>query len=188
MSTISKHPVSSSLARRLGEAADGFRNVNQVFFIAGYKRPHRIKDFPDLPSAEDYYSKKGLKEKEYGIFGPYKTPDDVEDFNLTGVENIVKVDLKIYLKDGSHQDISLPGGIDSIFLNLSSFEKFVFPYYCHLYGVEYAKRLRDNLIASYKAQQEGEPSSKLPPPYPHKTLTYTYQLYEKPGEPGEELT
>lgn len=193
MSPISPRPISSSLARRLAEAADGFRNVDQVFFIAGYKRPHRIKDFPDSDSAEAYFAAKSLKEKDYGIFGPYKTTDDVAELNLLGVENIVKVDLTLYFKNGKHQKVTLPGGIDSIFLNLSSFEKFVFPYYCHLYGVDYAKRLRDNLINAYKDESTSRDSAAAPslppppPPYPHRALTYTYRLYERGAEPGEEL-
>jgi hypothetical protein len=155
MSTIFQFPIPASLARRLAEAADGFRNVPQVFFIAGYARPHAFKDFPDLTSAETYFSEKGLSVNDYGIFGPYKTYDDVEKLNLTGIEDFAKVDIDIYLKNGDHQKFSLPGGIDAIFLNLSSLEKFVFPYYCHLYGVEYAQQMRTNLIDQYKDLTKG---------------------------------
>jgi hypothetical protein len=184
MNTIFQFPLSATLARRLAEAADGLRNVNQVFFIAGYAFPHPIKDFPDLPSAQTYFSEKGFSENEYSIFGPYKTTDDVEKLNLTGVENIEKVDLTIHFKNGDQQNVSLPGSIDSIFFNLSSFEKFVFPYYCHLYGVEYAKKLRDNLISQYqdKDYSKGGTITALVYPYPHKLLTYMYTLYH-----GEEL-
>ena len=150
MNNLFQTGISATLARRLAEAADGFRNVHQVYFIAGYKSPHPIKDFPDFESAKDYFEDKDLNKDDYGIFGPFKTTDDVQDLYLPGVEDIEKVDLTIYFKSGQIQSESLPGRIDSIFLNLSSFEKFVFPYYCHLYGAEYAKKLRDNLISLYK--------------------------------------
>ena len=197
MSNIFQFALPASLARRLAEAADGLRNVNQVFFIAGYKFPHPIKDFPDEPSAQAYLSylfEQGFSDKDFAIFGPYKTTDDVENLNLVGVENIEKVDLTIHFKNGSQQNVSLPGGIDSIFFNLSSFEKFVFPYYCHLFGVEYAKKLRDNLISQYNeyptnippSANEGSDKSitlqasivltKPPPPLPHTYVTIIARL------------
>ncbi len=189
MSTTYKFPLSASLARRLAEAADGFRNVNQVFFIAGYKPPHPIKDFPDYDSAKAYFEKKGFADKDYAIFGPYKTIDDVNKLKLAGAEDITKVELTIHYKNGDPQKVSLPGAIDSIFFNLSSFEKFVFPYYCHLFGVEYAKTLRDNLIDEYSDISRKGGTGKLPPPpYPHRVLTYMHNLYKEQGEPGEELT
>jgi hypothetical protein len=180
MSNVFPFPLSSTLARRLAEAADGFRNVNQVFFIAGYKFPHAIKDFPDLASAEEYYSDKGFKEKDYAIFGPYKTTDEVENLDLTGVENIKKVELTVHFKNGDYKNVSLPGSIDSIFFNLSSFDKFVFPYYCHLYGAKYAKKMRDNLISLYKEQPKGGVVMALPKV--HANVTYMYKVNE-----GEEL-
>ena len=186
MSNIFNIPVQASLARRLAEAADGFRNVDQVFFIAGYQPPYAIKDFPDSTSAQAYMSDHNFSENDYGIFGPFKTTDDVENLNLPGVENIETVDIKIHFKDGSQQDVCLPGSIDSIFFNLSSFEKFVFPYYSHLYGVEYAKTMRDNLIAKYSQQvtQTSAPMVLLP----HIGRTLMAALM--PGEdlPSEEVT
>jgi hypothetical protein len=181
MSNIFNVPLQATLVRRLAEAADGFRNVNQVFFIAGYQPPHPIKDFPDLTSAQSYFSENGFSENDYGIFGPFKTTDDVENLNLPGVENIDTVDLAIHFKDGTQQDICLPGGIDSIFFNLSSFEKFVFPYYCHLYGVEYAKTMRDNLIAKYS--QQTDQSNRILTVMPHVGATLMYKLI-----PGEDLS
>jgi len=185
MNSLFNIPLPASLARRLAEAADGFRNINQVYFIAGYTPPHPIKDFPDLTSAQAYFAEKNFSENDYGIFGPFKTTDDVQNLNLLGVENIDTVDLTFHFKDGSQQNVTLPGGIDSIFLNLSSFEKFVFPYYCHLYGLEYAKTMRDNLIVKYSQQinQNSSVAAKLPPPSTHANKTLMLSLI-----PGEELS
>lgn len=191
MSTISKFSLSASLARRLAEAADGFRNVDQVFFIAGYQLPHLIFDFPDLKSANDYFSEKGLLKKEYGIFGPYKTIDELADLNLLGVEEIEKIDLVIHLENGCTQSVTLSGKIDSIFLNLSAFDKFVFPYYCHVSGVDFAKEMREKLIDGYKehgkvigtiatsvkrnagaGKRTTDMGKRLPPPKQHVNVTY----------------
>jgi hypothetical protein len=181
MNNLFQTSISATLARRLAEAADGFRNVHQVFFIAGYKFPHPIKDFPDLESAEIYFADKELPTDEYGIFGPFKTTDDVQDLELLGVENIEKVDLTIYYKNGHIQSETLPGGIDSIFFNLSSFEKFVFPYYCHLYGAGYAKKLRDNLISQYEKYAKSGDTKLMfttASTIPHLGITYLYLIEE----------
>ena len=94
----------------------------------------------------------GLKEDKdkFEIFGPFVTKDELENDHLTGAEDIVSIDLTIKYKDGNEHKQTLKGNIDSIFLNLSSFDKFVFPYYCHVYGAGYAKEFRDKVIASYK--------------------------------------
>jgi hypothetical protein len=177
MSTTFKFPQSASLARRLAEAADGLRNVNRVYFIAGLKFPHPTKDFPDLDSAKVYFSDKDFSEDEYAIFGPYKTTDELDKLNLVGVEDIKKVELTVYFEDGAKKTITLPGGIDTIFFNLSAFEKFAFPYYCHLFGVEYAKKLRDNLIANYKADTGGGHIMSAVDS-PHSYGTYSLKLHE----------
>jgi hypothetical protein len=184
-------PISATLARRLAEAADGFRNVAQVYFIAKYEDPYTIKDFLDLTSAEIYFNENNYSQDEYGIFGPYKTFDDVYDLQLRGVEDIEKIDLKIHFKTGGDcEEVTLYGCIDSIFFNLSSFDKFVFPYYCHLFGANYAKEMRDVLIAQYEQHANGfdgsgkikgpimsvalagAASGKLPPPKDHVNITY----------------
>jgi hypothetical protein len=176
--------ISASLARRLAEAADGFRNINKVYFIAGYDRPHRRKDFPDLESAQTYYS--DLKDKHlYGIFGPYKTTDELKELNLAGVESIDSIVMNIHYKNTTTQVVTLPGKIDSIFFNLSSFEKFVFPYYSKLFGVEYAKKLRDNLIVKYTNNTPAGGVLVIPRFMP----TITQGLYQGSGayEEGELL-
>jgi hypothetical protein len=173
---------SSTLARRLAEAADGLRNTDPVYFVAGYAFPHSIKDFPDYSSAEAYLKENKYSLDDFGIFGPYQTKDDLENYKLVDIREISKVTLIVHFKDGTERKISLPGGIDSIFFNLSAFEKFVFPYYCHLFGVEYAKELRDALIAAYK--ESPKDAYRLPAaPRPHSYLTYTLNLLGDLGEP-----
>jgi hypothetical protein len=166
---------SSTLARRLAEAADGLRNTDPVYFVAGYAFPHPVKDFPDYSSAEAYLKEHKYSLDDFGIFGPYQTKDDLQNYNLVDIREISDVTLIIRFKDGTERKISLPGGIDSIFFNLSAFEKFVFPYYCHVFGVEYAKKLRDNLIAAYKENQKDV--YRLPAAQsPHANITIALNL------------
>ncbi len=177
MKSLFKSSIPASLARRLGEAADGFRNVGEVYFVAGYGKPHKIKHFFDSDSAAKFMD--GLKEDKdkFEIFGPFVTKDELENDHLTGAEDIVSIDLTIKYKDGNEHKQTLKGNIDSIFLNLSSFDKFVFPYYCHVYGAGYAKEFRDKVIASYKkmpgdaVKKEKDPDKKPPSGRPHLICT-----------------
>jgi hypothetical protein len=165
MSNVYQNPISATLARRLAEAADGFRNLDEVFFIAQYQYPYTVLDFLTLAAAEQKFNDDQLSPNDYGIFGPYKTLDDVYTIGLRGVEDITSVEMKIHFKDGGYEERTLPGGIDSIFFNLSSLDKFIFPYYCHVYGADYAKKLRDDIIIEYKKNEKQSISSmpKLPP-------------------------
>ena len=107
MKSLFKSSMPASLARRLGEAADGFRNVGEVYFVAGYEKPHKIKHFFDSDSATNFMD--GLKEDKdkYEIFGPFVTKDELENANLTGAEDIVSIDLTIKYKDGKEHKHSL---------------------------------------------------------------------------------
>lgn len=170
MSNVYQTPISATLARRLAEAADGFRNVDQVFFIAQYEDPYTILDFLTLTSAEHYFNEHNFQTTEYGIFGPYRTLDEFNKSGQKQVEDITSIDLKIHFKDGGHENATLQGSIDSIFFNLSSLDKFIFPYYCHVYGVDHAKKMRDTIIKEHK--EKGAFFSMLSNPAKHINVTY----------------
>ena len=168
MERLFQSSIAASLAKRLGEAADGFRNVGEVYFVAGHEWPHKIKEFFDLQTAKDFLS--GLDPNEFELFGPFDTTDELKSSNHNGSREIQSIDLIIKYKDGHQHKETLNGNIDSIFLNLSSFDKFVFPYYCHVYGASYAKTLRDKLIASYikfAKEYPADDPKKPPPAHPH---------------------
>ena len=95
--------------------------------------------------------------------------------------NFTVVTTSIHFKNGEVQNETLLGCIDSIFLNFSSYEKFVFPYYSHVYGAEFVKKMRDDLIIKYKENEsvqnyENESaqtlSAKSAPPGTHINITY----------------
>ncbi len=172
--------IPASLAKRLGEAADGFRNVGNVYFVAGYSWPHKIKEFFDPNSAKQFLS--SLTTGEADIFGPFNTSDEMGELNLFNVQDIESIEVKIKYNGGCVHNEVLEGNIDSIFLNLASFDKFVFPYYCKLYGADYAKTLRDTLISQYKGISEGASNNngtkKPPSDHPHKSGTLFTHLNE----------
>ena len=171
-------PMSASLARRLAEAADGFRNAGNIYFVVELNFPHAIKAFIDKGEADKYFKEKNLPVSEWGLFGPFKTDDEVK----TGlnVEKIREVVLKISYKDKTpDQQIIFNGPIDALFFNLSAFEKFVFPYYAGLYGIEYTAKMREKLLEIYRTALQ---ASKPLPAIPHANLTLMLGLERELAE------
>ena len=177
MEKLFESSIPASLAKRLGEAADGYRNVGKIYFVAGHKKPHRIKVFFGLKEATDFLS--GLSPDKFEIFGPFDTTDELESSNLAGAGDIKSIEIRIKYKDGYEYKKTFPADIDSIFLNLASFDKFIFPYYCHLYGANYAKKLRDKVISKFKEsplRDNGGSKKGIPASMPHAIGTLIWDI------------
>ncbi len=162
-----KKAVTAALARRLAEAADGYRNIGEVNFLARYE-PDNDKFF-DLSEGypEQYQNSKhpNLREHdqkkveklggEYDWFGPYDTKDSkvpkvvikrieviLEDPNEEGKEKIVVIET---LPTDSEDPNKQP--FDAMFWSLSALEKFAVPYYARLHGGKYA----DQVVTDFTA-------------------------------------
>jgi hypothetical protein len=138
--------ISATLARRLAEAADGFRNIDPIYIVANNNSPHLIEIYKNKAAADA-----ALKDKnsdEWGLFGPFQTPDGCI------LNEIEQIEVKISYKDKTIVSKTFTGEIDSIFFNLSAVEKFVIPYYVSLYGAEYGFNLLNKLKESYTSSRE----------------------------------
>ena len=148
---FSQEPISAQLARRLGEAADGFRDGQYHYFLT---KP----EFPfDLISAQGSYNVEEalhnartlLSEKnraiegaesQFILAGPFKTTVesglaiDFDHIELRYIKGEVAVREDIVGKD-----------VDAIVLSLSALDKFFLPYYARLYGAEKAADLRQKV-------------------------------------------
>jgi len=159
------HPaIRGSLAMRFGEAADAFRTGQPVWILADTVFPHEIAgvydDPRDAPSVEGHL-----------LSGPYVTPPDfgsdrertVICFHLKrpysryvcsgrlGLPALrpVEIDsitLTVTTTDGRSFPLTLPRDFDAMFVGVAAFDRFAAPYYSGSYGVDYAKRLRDEII------------------------------------------
>lgn len=166
MAPINPFPISASLTQRLGEAADGYRNIPQVFFVAAFSPPHKVFPFETLESAEEFYYKKNLSPDKWGIFGPFEAKNEFPvKFDKKPIK---KISVLVSYKDGTDDSIELDSHTDAVFFNFSSLDKFLIPYYTKLYGVDQAKKIRDEFIG---AAQKSETSLMI---FPHVRLTYTF--------------
>lgn len=136
--------IPASLLKRVAEAADGYRNGEEIWCVAALKFPHDLEVFQDSLSAENF---KNSNKSTHEIFGPFtsgKPPskqknlrNDIKDITIT------------LIKNGRPKKISIDSNkIDCLFWSEAAFDKFVFPYYAQLYGVEHAAKIRKETLAN----------------------------------------
>lgn len=158
-SEASNPPLSASLLRRLGEAADGYRTGSPVFIVAAYEAPHECQVFAGEDAAREYLASKphGL----VGLFGPYVTPKQAQTHahTLSGVtdvgpasqEEVLSIEVKLR-RAGVERTVTIdPNVTDALFFSDAAREKFVCPYYTRLYGPEYAVAMKQQLVMSGRA-------------------------------------
>lgn len=149
---FSQEPISAQLARRLGEAADGFRDGQYHYFLT---KP----EFPfDLISAQGSYNVEEalhnartlLSEKnraiegaesQFILAGPFKTT--VESGLAIDFDHIELRYIKGEVAVG--EVLTIQKDEDAIVFNLSAFDKFFLPYYARLYSAEQAADLRQKV-------------------------------------------
>jgi len=137
-----KKDITASLLKRLGEAADGYRGENDIYIVASYTFPHELSVFNSESKAKEYYSI--LDQDENNIFGPYNTP--IEN---PPTDTIISIIVNIEKDDGSVNEIILdPKEYDALFFSESAKDKFLYPYYTNLYGVEFAAKMKKDSIAA----------------------------------------
>jgi hypothetical protein len=137
------------LARRLAEAADGYRDGKLKWFVADRNFPHSVVlVLEDTTRGRDSLTrliraKKVPSTCEYGpcdyrLYGPFQTPRDsgyVEDKDGE-IDSIIVVTVKGRRK---YYDPEL---YDAMFWGMTAFDKFVTPYLTVVYGAEYAAHQR----------------------------------------------
>jgi hypothetical protein len=129
-------PLSASLLKRLGEAADGYRNGREIWCVVATKFPHDLEVF--FSEAEANKDCK-TKAKTHAVFGPFLSGGVQKDGNASEI-----TDITLTIKQGGKsKKIKIdPKNMDCIFWSESAVDKFVFPYYAQLYGVEHTAKMR----------------------------------------------
>jgi hypothetical protein len=127
---------SASLLRRLGEAADGYRDGKDRYIVADRRFPHKVAGiFRTFAEAQSLANARG---GSYGAFGPFRTFDDPPDYSA-GPSDVLEVIVR--RKDGERRYSA--DSVDALFWSLSAFDKFVVPYLAVVYGPQYAAQQRE---------------------------------------------
>jgi hypothetical protein len=162
--------VSSHLAKRLAEAADGFRDDRFHYFLSKVKYDFDLEDVSGTTNkAASEAADKRLKElnkgkgkKKFEKFGPYFTkkemskPLEYDAIRIGFLKNNKEVGAELY-----------PGDTDAFILSLAAYDKFFLPYFVRLYGLDVAGKMRARAKKILKAMPVLNKS--YPPP-----ITPTY--------------
>jgi hypothetical protein len=163
--------VPATLAKRLAEAADGYRTGEPVWFAAAFAYPHELRG--PFPSEEAALAAIRDVLPSYGVFGPYVTPRDLDRTTVFigithmrpthyvfGRDSLLSWLPEIPLPLDSIESITVtvhpttrdaysfefdPKKSDALFFTLSAVDKFVLPYYAGVLGVDYAAQMRARL-------------------------------------------
>ena len=134
-------PKSASLARRLAEAADGFRDGEIKWIVADNEFPHAVL----LVSHSLQEAQGAVKRSEadtahdYRIYGPFQTSKDIGYVEREEDE----IDSVIVWRHGGQKHHYYDGKqIDALFWGMPAFDKFVTPYLTAVYGAKFAAEQR----------------------------------------------
>lgn len=132
--------VPASLLKVLGEAADGYRTGEAIYIAASYNFPHELEVFEDEQDAEAYVQQSD-KTPDWGVFGPYVT-NQVERLTAGTDYEILSIKVSIR-KNGKEEEIEIdPKESDLLVWSESAMDKFIYPYYVQLYGIEAVSELK----------------------------------------------
>src|SRR5690349_6369503 len=123
--------ISASMLKRVAEAADGYRSGEEVWVVAEHAFPHDAEVFKREADAKIYLSKASNLRQ---IFGPFVSGNSHSQF---GERPEVSAIVGTVTEGGKSKQVQIhPKACDSIFWSAAAFDKFVFPYYASLYGVD----------------------------------------------------
>ena len=168
-SPAQQRAIPATLAKRLAEALDGFREGGRVWIVASYEFDHQVAGFfQDFAEAQATVRRLG---GEYDVFGPFLQPLDFDRPSIFFIEchdpptrdwcpwfspvesvlplfrDVDSVRLEVFSRSVAPiRRTFSPQRVDAMFFSLSALDKFVYPYYARLFGVDYAKSLRDSLV------------------------------------------
>lgn len=170
--------VSAGLLRRLAAAADGYRTDEPVWVVAASSEPYAIVGV--FPSRADAVR---AQTRGSAVFGPYVTPRDygreavfvpVKHRPPTIYGDTIRstawrlperpwlmIDVDSVVITGYHRSGATWRGssrgddIDAVFFTLSAQDKFVFPYYAQLSGLDVTTRMREGVAAYIRMAPEG---------------------------------
>jgi hypothetical protein len=140
-----------ALLRRLAEAADGFRNKKQRYFLVGGLKPghggsHEVHGPYEKSDELPQHLCDDIAQGKRGWFGPFEGQGPSATALL-----IDEMDIRVKHPNGEQEQpvMGFPAHrFDLLVWSRSAIEKFLVPYYARMYGGAYV----DRLLAVYDAE------------------------------------
>ncbi|MDH3292455.1 MAG: hypothetical protein OEO20_15535 [Gemmatimonadota bacterium] len=161
---------SAALLRRLAASADAFRNGQPVFVVASEVYPHDVIDvYADREAAFRAADSAGI---DFHLYGPFVTPQDAglplivlgcykDDITTRyvcppimggGQDPVFRMEEVDSLRITFFSNLRGPISIgmvrppSSMIFTLDAFDRFIAPYYLHLFGPEYVVQMREQMM------------------------------------------
>jgi hypothetical protein len=137
----------AGLAKRLAEAADGFRDGKYYYFVSKAAYDFDLQYARGTTDEQAYNLAQNIKDDkgaDYQIYGPYKT-DSSEDPPLMDFNSVEMH----FIKQGLSPVITaIEPDVDAIVLSLAAYDKFFHSYFLRLYGSVVANLFRSAAITA----------------------------------------
>ncbi len=162
-------PPSAALLRRIASSADAFRNDDSVYVVASHLFPHEVIDvYDNLRDARTAALEAG---PDFDVFGPIVTPadfglplavvacykDDITtkyvcppivgpDIPVFRMSEVDSVRLTIFSNVRGPVWVTVRPPPSEFILSLDAFDRFIAPYYLHLFGPDVVAQMRQEMI------------------------------------------
>jgi hypothetical protein len=168
----------ATLLRRVAEVADGQRVGKSVFIVVSTRFPHEVGGVFRTRDEANTAAARLPEQIVFGPVSPTIDINDIIGGHLAGgcqhdprtsnmeglrgtpnricalgkmlpLENVDSVIVTTKMRDGSSLSVSRSAAtMDALFFTVDAMDRFVFSYYARVFGVEYAARLRQDVIRS----------------------------------------
>jgi len=143
-----------SLIKAVGEAAVAYRTGSDTYVVVHREYPH---------DRQVFYTYDGSGDPKGEAVAWLHAREDASDWTIIGpivteteepASRSIAPDFKVTVEGRDANGASIlrtyDGEIDALFLTLPAIDKFLIPYYTHVYGIEKALKIREEIL-----QQEG---------------------------------
>lgn len=141
-----EHPLSALVAKRLAEAADGYRG-KLMYFVSDFETAGELGAFEGEDERDQARKDRDAREangngRKFGVFGPFFT-EEADAIREAGLKpEILDITVRVRLPDEQvHSETFKGDEFDALFWSRSALDKFVIPYYVTALNLEYANKL-----------------------------------------------
>lgn len=159
-------PMPAALLRRVAEAVQGLPTGSPMYVAVETTLPYKVIMIgPQRAAVEDSARR---THQRYAVVGPVEGEEPPHTMALklpcthwvdsymscpdsTKRMSGMVTNVMVIFQGGGRSDtvaVFAPGVADALFFSLSAMDKFVFPYYAKIYGIEYADRMRSLYISA----------------------------------------
>lgn len=153
MFDLFNRPISTRLLGVLAQAAEGYPNQGNMYFVARYE-PQTGGNFEVIPHASESKAAaeadalNGGAPGTFGVFGPFDTTLPYQAYPQQA--KVTALQVTAGSPEGQHTTFGLdnPKMYDAVFCSAAAVIKFAVPYYTRVYSAEFADTMLQSFVES----------------------------------------